>query len=70
MLLFEKYRKRMAICLFQTHFTAFFGHHEIFMNKWNAYTIDIFKDPGFSQFRMVLDAEMKRLQSAGIGAVH
>ena len=40
------------------------------MNKWNAYTIDIFKDPGFSQFRMVLDAEMKRLQSAGIGAVH
>ena len=33
-------------------------------------TIDIFKDPGFSQFRMVLDAEMKRLQSAGIGAVH
>ena len=32
--------------------------------------IDIFKDSGFSQFRMVLDAEMKRLQSAGIGAVH
>ena len=32
--------------------------------------IDIFKDPSFSQFRMVLDAEMKRLQSAGIGVVH
>ena len=32
--------------------------------------IDIFKDSGFSQFRMVLDSEMKRLQSAGIGAIH
>ncbi|XP_065902920.1 zinc finger MYM-type protein 2-like [Dysidea avara] len=32
--------------------------------------INIFKDPGFSQFQMVLDAEMKRLQSAGIGTVH
>ena len=32
--------------------------------------VDIFKDPGFSQFRMVLDAEMKHLQSAGIGSVH
>ena len=30
--------------------------------------IGIFKDSGFSQFRMVLDSEMKRLQSAGIGA--
>ena len=29
--------------------------------------IDIFKDEGFSQFRMVLDSEMKRLQAAGIG---
>ena len=32
--------------------------------------IDIFKDSGFSKFRMVLDSEMKRLQSAGIGANH
>ena len=32
--------------------------------------ISMFKDPGFSQFQMVLDAEMKRLQSAGIGTVH
>lgn len=32
--------------------------------------IDIFKDSGFSQFRRILDAEMKRLQSAGIGNVH
>ena len=32
--------------------------------------IDVFKDPGFSQFRMVLDAEMKCLQLAGIGTVH
>jgi len=31
--------------------------------------INIFKDPGFSQFQMVLEAEMKHLQSAGIGAV-
>ena len=32
--------------------------------------IDIFKDSGFSQFQMVLDSEMKHLQSAGIGANH
>ena len=32
--------------------------------------IDIFKDPGFSQFQMVLDAEMEHLQLAGIGTVH
>ena len=32
--------------------------------------INIFKYPGFSQFQMVLDAEMKRLQLAGIGTVH
>ena len=30
-------------------------------------TIDIFKDKEFAQFRKVLDSEMKRLQSAGIG---
>ena len=31
--------------------------------------IDIFKDPGFSRFRMVLDSEMKKLQASGIGIV-
>ena len=31
--------------------------------------IDFFKDEGFSQFRMVLDSEMKRLQAAGIGII-
>ena len=31
--------------------------------------IDMFKDPGFSRFRMVLDSEMKRLQASGIGIV-
>ena len=34
------------------------------------YTVDIFKDKEFSQFRSSLDAEMKRLQSKGIGSVH
>ncbi len=29
--------------------------------------IDIFKDKEFTQFRAVLDSEIKRLQSAGIG---
>ena len=29
--------------------------------------IDIFKCAGFSWFRMILDAEMKRLQTSGIG---
>ena len=28
--------------------------------------IDIFKQAGFSRFRMVLDSEMKRLQASGI----
>ena len=32
--------------------------------------INIIKNPGFSPFQMVLDAEMKCLQSAGIGTVH
>ena len=31
--------------------------------------IDFFKDPEFSDFRSSLDAEMKRLQSAGVGSV-
>ena len=31
--------------------------------------LDIFKDKNFSQFRKVLDSEMKRLQAAGIGSV-
>ena len=31
--------------------------------------LDFFKDPTFSEFRASLDAEMKRLQSAGIGSV-
>ena len=31
--------------------------------------IDFFKDPEFSDFRSSLDAEMKRLQSAGMGSV-
>ena len=31
--------------------------------------IDIFKEPGFSKFRIVLDSEMKRLQAAGVGTV-
>lgn len=31
--------------------------------------LDFFKDPSFSDFRASLDAEMKRLQSAGIGSV-
>ena len=31
--------------------------------------IDIFKEPGFLKFRIVLDSEMKRLQAAGIGTV-
>ena len=31
--------------------------------------LDFFKDPSFSEFRASLDAEMKRLQSAGIGSV-
>ena len=29
--------------------------------------IDIFKQAGFSRFRMVLDSEIKRLQTSGIG---
>ena len=29
--------------------------------------VDFFKDQAFSDFRAVLDAEMKRLKSAGIG---
>ena len=29
--------------------------------------IDIFKCVGFSWFRMILDSEMKRLQTSGIG---
>ena len=31
--------------------------------------LDIFKQAGFSRFRMVLDSEMKRLQASGIGTV-
>ena len=31
--------------------------------------IDFFKDPEFSDFHSSLDAEMKRLQSAGVGSV-
>ena len=31
--------------------------------------IDFFKDPDFADFRSSLDAEMKRLQAAGIGSV-
>ena len=31
--------------------------------------LDTFKDPSFSDFRASLDAEMKRLQTAGIGSV-
>ena len=31
--------------------------------------LDFFKDPSFSEFRASLDAEMKRLQSTGIGSV-
>ena len=30
--------------------------------------IDLFWDSGFSEFRLSLDAEMKRLQSEGIGS--
>ena len=29
--------------------------------------IDIFKQAGFSRFRMVLDSKIKRLQASGIG---
>ena len=32
--------------------------------------IDFFKDPEFCSFRVSLDAEMKRLQSKGVGSVH
>ena len=32
--------------------------------------ITVYKDPGFLQFQMVLDWEMKQLQSAEIGRVH
>ena len=31
--------------------------------------IDFFKDPSFADFRSSLDAEMKRLQAAGVGSV-
>lgn len=31
--------------------------------------IDFFKDPEFAEFRASLDAEMKRLQSAGVGSI-
>ena len=31
--------------------------------------LDFFKDPDFSDFRSSLDAEMKKLQSAGVGSV-
>ena len=31
--------------------------------------LDIFKHPSFSDFRASLDAEMKRLQIAGIGSI-
>lgn len=33
------------------------------------YEIDFFKDPEFADFRASLDAEMKRLQSAGVGSI-
>ena len=36
----------------------------------SRHEIDIFKDHEFSQFRSSLDAEMKRLQSKGVGSVH
>ena len=36
----------------------------------SRHEIDIFKDHEFSQFRSSLDAEMKRLQSKGVGPVH
>ena len=35
---------------------------------WNGQHIDFFKDTEFSEFRASLDAEMKRLQSLGVGA--
>ena len=38
-------------------------------NTLNA-NIDFFKDPEFAGFRGSLDAEMKRLQSKGLGSVH
>jgi len=31
-------------------------------------TIDVFKDPAFLEFRICLDAEMKRLQQEGLGS--
>ncbi len=37
--------------------------------RWNGKPhIDFFKDPEFANFRASLDAEMKRLQSLGIGS--
>ena len=36
----------------------------------NSCEIDFFKDPEFCSFRVSLDAEMKRLQSKGVGSVH
>jgi hypothetical protein len=39
-------------------------------NSNNSSEIDIFKDPEFHGFRCSLDAEMKRLQSKGVGSVH
>ena len=35
----------------------------------NKPEIDFFKDPEFADFRASLDAEMKRLQSAGVGSI-
>ena len=61
-------QEKMVVCLFLTHLSHLLWYNEVLENKWNAH-INIFKDPGFSQFQMVLEAEMKHLQSAGIGAV-
>ena len=37
--------------------------------RWNGKPeIDIYKDPGFADFRICLDSEMKRLQRAGLGS--
>ena len=36
--------------------------------RWNGQHVDFFKDTELSEFRASLDAEMKRLQSLGVGA--
>ena len=41
-----------------------------YLRSNGLHEIDIFKNYGFSQFLMVLDSEMKDLQSARIGAIH